>query len=196
MDGTKILIDAAEYGELEAYRATGHTPGECTVAFEEVDQATKFLQAKIERAERMAKDLNVIYKQMQEITAELAAYRATRRTPEECAAALEELERKWTSVNDGLPDAETEVFVRCISSTGYETYTTALYEDGTINADESCWNWVDVEFYRNAETNEYMVPEGWWEYRHYNADDVYNNVIDDKVTHWMPITKKKQEGQK
>lgn len=101
MDGTKILIDAAEYGELEAYRATGHTPGECTVAFEEVDQATKFLQAKIERAERMAKDLNVIYKQMQEITAELAAYRATGHTPEECTAAFEELAAYRAAEQDG-----------------------------------------------------------------------------------------------
>lgn len=37
MDGTKILIDAAEYGELEAYRATNHTPEECAAAFEELD---------------------------------------------------------------------------------------------------------------------------------------------------------------
>ncbi len=36
MDGTKILIDAAEYGELEAYRATNHTPEECAAAFAEL----------------------------------------------------------------------------------------------------------------------------------------------------------------
>lgn len=36
MDGRKILIDAVEYSELEAYRATNHTPEECAAAFEEL----------------------------------------------------------------------------------------------------------------------------------------------------------------
>lgn len=109
MDGTKILIDAAEYGELEAYRATGHTPGECAAAFKEVEQATKFLQAKTERAERIAKDLNVIYKQMQEITAELAAYKTTGFTPSDFDNLCREMSDLRMSVGirtyDGLRHA-------------------------------------------------------------------------------------------
>ena len=33
----------------------------------------------------------------------------------------------------------------------------------------------------------YIIPEGWWEYRHFNPDDVYNNKIDCPVVGWMPM---------
>lgn len=28
---------------------------------------------------------------------------------------------------------------------------------------------------------------GWWEYRHFNDDEGFNNVIDEKVLAWMPM---------
>lgn len=44
-----------------------------------------------------------------------------------------------------------------------------------------------MKFDYDEENDQYLIPEGWWEYRHYNPDDVYNNAVDDVVTHWMPL---------
>ena len=35
--------------------------------------------------------------------------------------------------------------------------------------------------------DDYYIPEGWWENRQFNPDDVYNNPVDCTVTHWMPL---------
>lgn len=29
------------------------------------------------------------------------------------------------------------------------------------------------------------IPEGWWEYKHFAPDDVYNYAVDEKVVAWM-----------
>lgn len=94
---------------------------------------------------------------------------------------------EWISVKDGLPKAETEVLILAVGIGGYTTITTAIYEDGKVSTDDSMWNWYDLDFNYDEETDQYLIPEGWWEYRHYNPDDVYNNCIDDIVTGWMPL---------
>ena len=93
---------------------------------------------------------------------------------------------KWVSVKDKMPEPEIEVFILALRN-GYEVLTTAMYEDGTISTDDSAWNWYDLDFDYDEERDVYLIPEGWWEYRHYNPDDVYNNVVDDEVTHWLPL---------
>lgn len=112
---------------------------------------------------------------------------------EDCKAGKPPLEKRteypigeWISVKNRLPEPETEVFIRALHN-GYEVLTTAMYEDGTISTDDSEWNWYDLDFDYDEERDIYLVPAGWWEYRHYNPDDVYNNVVDDEVTHWMPL---------
>lgn len=99
---------------------------------------------------------------------------------------------EWISVKDRLPEPETEVFIRALCN-GHEVLTTAMFEDGTIPIDDSEWNWYDLDFDYDEERDIYLVPEGWWEYRHYNPDDVYNNVVDDEVTHWMPLPEPPKE---
>lgn len=96
------------------------------------------------------------------------------------------------SVEDGLPEPEKEVLVLAIRRFVYggdvqerAVITTAMYEDGTISTEDSEWNWYDIDFIYDEENDVQYIPEGWWEYRHYNPDDVYNNAIDDEVTHWM-----------
>lgn len=32
-----------------------------------------------------------------------------------------------------------------------------------------------------------IIPMGWFENRHFNPDDVYNNPVDRKVVAWMPL---------
>ena len=68
-----------------------------------------------------------------------------------------------------------------------ELITTAIYEDGKVSTEDSEWNWYDLDFNYDEENDCCYIPEGWWEYRHYNDDDVFNNPIDDEVTHWMPL---------
>lgn len=125
----------------------------------------------------------------------LKKYEDTGITPEQLKIIDEEYSRmahelamlrqqnQWIPVSDALPTPEEEVLI--ITKRG--TITTALYEDGTITEDDSCWTWYDVDFDYDEETDTNYIPAGWWEYRHFNADEVFNNVVDKKVLAWMPL---------
>lgn len=98
---------------------------------------------------------------------------------------------QWISCEEKMPEPEEEVLIMAIKKgIGGKTYTiitTAIYEDGTILENDSIWGWTDIDGEWNEEEDCYIIPEGWFEYRHYNPDDVYNNSIDDKVIAWMPL---------
>lgn len=93
---------------------------------------------------------------------------------------------QWISVEDRLPEPETEVLVLCVCC-GIPIITNGLYEDGNVTKDESDWNWYDLDFDYDEENDAYLIPEGWWEYKHFNQDDEYNHPIDIPVTHWIPL---------
>ena len=103
--------------------------------------------------------------------------------PSQCAFYKNNKMSNWISVKDRPPAPEEEVFIQ----TENGIMTTAMYEDGTISTDDSIWNWYDLDFDYDEKNDKYLVPEGWWECRHYNPDDVYNFAVDDVVTHWMPL---------
>lgn len=90
-----------------------------------------------------------------------------------------------------MPPVETEVFI--IAKRKYRggevryITTTAMYEDGTVLENDSCWNWEDIEGEWDEKNDCYIIPEGWWENRYYNPDEVYNNVVDDEVIYWQPL---------
>jgi hypothetical protein len=120
--------------------------------------------------------------------------------PDDLAAAADAIEslktenaelreaQRWIAVTpETLPTVETEVMILAETKTGHKVITTAMYEDGKMPNGESIWNWSDIDFNYDEENDEYLIPEGWWEYRHYNPDDVYNNVVDDKVIAWRPL---------
>lgn len=89
---------------------------------------------------------------------------------------------------EDLPPVETEVEVVC--DNGYRIIIThGIYEDGSKHTEESEWFWYDIDCYGTycEETDDYIIPEGWWEYMHYNCDECYNNVIDDKIIAWRYI---------
>lgn len=49
---------------------------------------------------------------------------------------------------------------------------------------KSKWHWNDIQEEWDYEEDSMIIPEGWWEYRHFNPDDVYNNIVDEKVIAW------------
>jgi hypothetical protein len=102
--------------------------------------------------------------------------------------SAELLERRWVPVTERLPGPETDVLAVC-NRNGYIFVVPAIYEDGKMLTQDSKWNWCDIYTYGlySEEADDYYIPSGWWENRQFNPDDVYNNLVDCPVTHWMPL---------
>lgn len=100
----------------------------------------------------------------------------------------------WSDPNKNPPKVEEEVLV-LYRSYGYLGITTAHYEDGNVFSEDSEWNWEDLPDWGtyDEERDDYRIPEGWWEYRHFNPNDVYNNKIDCPVVGWMPLPPKGEQ---
>lgn len=109
-------------------------------------------------------------------------------------AALREKQRR-IPVTERLPEPETEVLAVC-NRNGYIFVIPAIYEDGKLLTQDSAWNWSDIYCYGlyDEEADDYYIPEGWWENRKFNPDDVYNNPVDCAVTHWMPLPEATEEN--
>lgn len=101
--------------------------------------------------------------------------------------ALREKQR-WIPVTERLPKPEIDVLIVC-NRNGYRFVAPAIYEDGKMLTQDSVWNWNEIYTYGlySEEADDYYIPEGWWENRQFNPDDVYNNPVDCAVTHWMPL---------
>lgn len=110
------------------------------------------------------------------------------------AADVEQV-RRWIPCSERLPEPETEVLVVCRRG-GVSFVCPAMHEDGKMLCRESIWNWNEIDGYGlySEENDDWFIPEGWWEYRQFNADDVYNNIIDCAVTHWMPLPEPPKEA--
>lgn len=123
-------------------------------------------------------------------------HKATQLAFDECMEIVDELSKEyksngWIPVSEKLPDTETEVIVlakRKFKGGDFRhIITTAFYEDGTVLENDSIWHWYDLDGEWNEEEDCYIIPEGLWEYRHYNMDEVYDNAIDDEVLAWQPL---------
>ena len=94
--------------------------------------------------------------------------------------------QEWISVKDRLPEVETEVLILARHG-NRNVITTGMYEDGQMNTEDSDWWWETEGFEYDEELDVHIIPEGWWEYKHYIDDETHNYAIDGVVTHWMPL---------
>lgn len=125
---------------------------------------------------------------------------------EACRMGMEALERtRWIPVTERLPEPEAEVVILAERKTysfkwkGVTTHhivTTGMYEDGSKNTENSVYVWETDGFEYDEELDAYIIPEGWWEWKHYIGDECHNYAIDDVVTHWMPLPEPPKEEQK
>ena len=98
----------------------------------------------------------------------------------------------WRDPNKNPPKVEEEVLILYRNEISGYGITTAHYENGNVFSEGSKWYWEDLPDWGtyDEERDDYRIPEGWWEYRHFAPDDVYNNKIDCPVVGWMPLPPK------
>lgn len=111
-------------------------------------------------------------------------------------AALETDAQRWRNPETDPPKVETEVLV-LYRRDDYLGITTAHYEDGNVFSEDSKWYWEDLPDWGtyDEERDDYKIPKGWWEYRHFNPEEIYNNWIDRPVVGWMPLPPKEVKKQ-
>lgn len=107
-------------------------------------------------------------------------------------AVLETDAQCWRNPETDPPKVETDVLILFETVCGGHGITTAHYEDGTVLSEKSVFYWEDLPDWGtyDEESDDYFIPKGWWEYRYFNPDEVYNNQIDRPVVGWMPLPPK------
>ena len=105
---------------------------------------------------------------------------------------LEKMIPAWRSPDKDPPKVEEEVLIMYQIASGECGITTAHYEDGTLLSQDSIFYWDELAAWGelDEEHDDYIIPKGWWEYRHFNQDEVFNNRVDYPVVGWMPLPQK------
>ena len=100
---------------------------------------------------------------------------------------IKNLQPVWKDPKTDPPKVETEVLILYRNDIDGYSITTAHYEDGSVFSQDSAWYWEDLPDWGtyDEERDDYKIPKGWWEYRHFNPDGVYNNKIDRPVVEWQ-----------
>lgn len=105
---------------------------------------------------------------------------------------LEKMIPIWRDPDKNPPKVEEDVLILFRTPGGGHGITTAHYEDGTVLSEKSNFYWDEIFEWGNYDekSDDYFIPKGWWEYRYFNLDEVYNNRVDDPVVGWMPLPPK------
>lgn len=119
-----------------------------------------------------------------------AAYRDAQKTV--VAAPTVSLWPEWRDPDKNPPKVEEDVLILFKTACGGYGITTAHYEDGTVLSEKSAFYWEDIFEWGtyDEESDDYFIPKGWWEYRYFNQDDIYDNCVDAHVVGWMPLPPK------
>lgn len=107
-------------------------------------------------------------------------------------AALETDAQRWRNPETDPPKVEEDVLILFKTACGGYGITTANYEDGTVLSQKSAFYWEEISEWGtyDEESDDYFIPKGWWEYRYFNQDDIYDNRVDAHVVGWMPLPPK------
>ena len=101
---------------------------------------------------------------------------------------LTTVSESWIDVNSQLPTPEEEVELFC--QTKFGTYTChGFYIPDNFSEEDSdfVWDFECMDSY-DEENDCYYIAPGWYE-RIHNWDDYGAVGINDKVTHWRPLSK-------
>lgn len=98
----------------------------------------------------------------------------------------------WRDPDKNPPKVEEDVLILFETACGGYGITTANYEDGTVLSQKSAFYWEEISEWGtyDEESDDYFIPKGWWEYRYFNPDDIYDNRVDAHVVGWMPLPPK------
>lgn len=107
-------------------------------------------------------------------------------------AILEADAQRWRNPETDPPKVEEDVLILFKTACGGYGITTANYEDGTVLSQKSAFCWEEISEWGtyDEESDDYFIPKGWWEYRYFNQDDIYDNRVDAHVVGWMPLPPK------
>lgn len=100
---------------------------------------------------------------------------------------------KWISVQERPPENDEPVLVSAekqgLNGKVYNVVFTAFHTDGTTHTEESGYTWDnrdDLGFKYCEDTDDYLIPEAWWEDVRYGEE--YAMIPDYvNITHWMPL---------
>lgn len=114
--------------------------------------------------------------------------RSKRALLDEAADRIERMQ--WIPVTERFPENEKDVLIaftrRGLRGGIYRCVGMAFHTDGKMLSDDSayCWNLDNVDLEYNEESDDYIIPEGWWETVSF-AENFTG--VDMQVTHWMPL---------
>lgn len=110
---------------------------------------------------------------------------------EDAPAVVPDVQR-WRNPETDPPKVEEDVLILFKTACGGYGITTANYEDGTVFSQKSAFYWEEISEWGtyDEESDDYFIPKGWWEYRYFNQDDIYDNRVDAHVVGWMPLPPK------
>ena len=111
-----------------------------------------------------------------------------KRSMEAWADEAANVQPRWVSVTERLPENGVHVLLSCKCGSG--AYVCDGFHTEKYSTPTQFYEDIDADY--DEDTDEYYFPEGWWEVVK-NWDDYSCVAIEDTVTHWMPLPEPPKE---